>query len=228
MNKLKSYAASKRGRDTLLCFGIVIIAYIIVQAAIAGGGISSQIKGLLVPICAYVVMAVSLNLTVGISGELSLGHAGFMSVGAFSGIVMAMWLSKGMGVANETLCLLLAILTGGAAAGIGSMLVDLLGGYASFVPGTLVIKFLDAMAAALVVKALGKGYVSYIVGGVVGEAIMVAGYFAYEGLILGMGMGAAAGIPSNLVQAVTGIVIALVLVALLKGSKALDKIAVQW
>ena len=57
---------------------------------------------------------------------------------------------------------------------------------------------------------------------------MVAGYFAYEGLILGMGMGAAAGIPSNLVQAVTGIVIALVLVALLKGSKALDKIAVQW
>ena len=51
---------------------------------------------------------------------------------------------------------------------------------------------------------------------------------AGEGLILGMGMGAAAGIPSNLVQAVTGIVIALVLVALLKGSKALDKIAVQW
>ena len=79
MNKLKSYAASKRGRDTLLCFGIVIIAYIIVQAAIAGGGISSQIKGLLVPICAYVVMAISLNLTVGILGELSLGHAGFMA-----------------------------------------------------------------------------------------------------------------------------------------------------
>lgn len=86
---------------------------------------------------------------------------------------------------------------GGAAAGIGSMLVDLLGGYASFVPGTLVIKFLDAMAAALVVKALGKGYVSYIVGGVVGEAIMVAGYFAYEGLILGMGMGAAARHPQQ-------------------------------
>ena len=113
---------------------------------------------------------------------------------------------------------------GGAAAGLGSMLADLLS-YPHYAPGTLVIKFLDAMAAALVVKALGKGYVSYIVGGVVGEAIMVAGYFAYEGLILGMGMGAAAGIPSNLVQAVTGIVIALVLVALLKG---LDKIAVQW
>ncbi len=34
-------------------------------------------------------MAVSLNLTVGILGELSLGHAGFMSVGAFSGIVVS-------------------------------------------------------------------------------------------------------------------------------------------
>ena len=44
---------------------------------------------MLVPICAYVVMAVSLNLTVGILGELSLGHAGFMSVGAFSGVVAA-------------------------------------------------------------------------------------------------------------------------------------------
>ena len=87
MNKLKSFAASKRGRDTLLSFGIVIAAFIIVQALIAGGMLSSQIKGLLVPICAYVVMAVSLNLTVGILGELSLGHAGFMSVGAFAGIV---------------------------------------------------------------------------------------------------------------------------------------------
>ena len=53
---------------------------------------------------------------------------------------------------------------GGAAAGIGSMLVDLLGGYMSFVPGTLIIKFLDAMAAALIVKALGRKTYSYVVG----------------------------------------------------------------
>ena len=38
---------------------------------------------MLVPICAYVVMAVSLNLTVGILGELSLGHAGFHERGRF-------------------------------------------------------------------------------------------------------------------------------------------------
>ena len=56
-----------------------------------------SLKGQLVPICAYIVMAISLNLTVGISGELSLGHAGFMSVGAFSGIVMSHVAEQGHG-----------------------------------------------------------------------------------------------------------------------------------
>lgn len=121
MNKLKSYAASKRGRDTLLCFGIVIIAYIIVQAAIAGGGISSQIKGLLVPICAYVVMAISLNLTVGILGELSLGHAGFMSVGAFAGIVTTTCLADAIPLAP--LRLAVAMVVAGLFAAIAGVIV---------------------------------------------------------------------------------------------------------
>ena len=125
---------SKKFRSTLVTFGIVIAAFIACQVMISTGAMTRSLKGQLVPICAYVVMAVSLNLTVGISGELSLGHAGFMSVGAFSGIVMAMWLSKGMGVANETLCLLLAILTtvvayliltGGAAAGVAGVVIGI-------------------------------------------------------------------------------------------------------
>ena len=121
MNKLKSYAASKRGRDTLLCFGIVIIAYIIVQAAIAGGGISSQIKGLLVPICAYVVMAISLNLTVGILGELSLGHAGFMSVGAFSGVIVSQSLLTAVPIGPVRLAI--AMVVGAILAAIVGLLV---------------------------------------------------------------------------------------------------------
>ena len=100
---------SKKFRSTLITFGMVVAAFIACQVMISTGAMTRSLKGQLVPICAYIVMAVSLNLTVGISGELSLGHAGFMSVGAFSGIVMAMWLSKGVGLANETVCLLLAI-----------------------------------------------------------------------------------------------------------------------
>ena len=59
------------------------------QFMISGGHISSLVKGLLVPFCIYVIMAVSLNLTVGILGELSLGHAGFMCVGAFAGALFS-------------------------------------------------------------------------------------------------------------------------------------------
>lgn len=121
MNKLKSFAASKRGRDTLLSFGIVIAAFIIVQALIAGGMLSSQIKGLLVPICAYVVMAVSLNLTVGILGELSLGHAGFMSVGAFAGIVTTTCLADVIPLAP--LRLAVAIIVGAVFAAIAGVIV---------------------------------------------------------------------------------------------------------
>ena len=121
MNKLKSFAASKRGRDTLLSFGIVIAAFIIVQTLIAGGMLSSQIKGLLVPICAYVVMAVSLNLTVGILGELSLGHAGFMSVGAFAGIVTTTCLADVIPLAP--LRLAVAVIVGAVFAAIAGVIV---------------------------------------------------------------------------------------------------------
>ena len=86
----------------------------------------------------------------------------------------------------------------------------------------------NAMAAALIVKALGRRTYSYVLGGIAGEAIMVAGYFVYEAAALKLGMGAAAGVLANVGQGAVGLVIALVLMALLKGSKALDKLAVQW
>ena len=66
-------------------YAMVIACYVLIQALMAAGHVNSLVKGLLVPLCMYVILAVSLNLTVGILGELSLGHAGFMCVGAFSG-----------------------------------------------------------------------------------------------------------------------------------------------
>ncbi len=67
----------------------VILAFFIVSFLRNEGFLSRSLTGMLVPICCYIVMAVSLNLTVGVLGELSLGHAGFMSVGAFSGVIAA-------------------------------------------------------------------------------------------------------------------------------------------
>lgn len=77
---------------------------------------------------------------------------------------------------------------GAAAAGIGSMLVDLLSGYGHYVPGTLIIKGLDALVAALIFRALGRGKTAMLVSGIVGETIMVLGYFAYASMILGKGL----------------------------------------
>ena len=76
---------SKKTIDKLITFGMVVAAFIICKVMIANGAMSRSLRGPRVPICVYIVMAVSLNLTVSISGELSLGHAGFMSVGAFRG-----------------------------------------------------------------------------------------------------------------------------------------------
>ena len=65
------------------------VFFLVMTALSKAGVLNRSMTGLLVPICCYMSMAVSLNLTVGILGELSLGHAGFMSVGAFSGIVVS-------------------------------------------------------------------------------------------------------------------------------------------
>ncbi len=80
---------SSASRGGFINYGIVIAFFAVFQILSMTGGLKSNLKGQLIPICAYVVMALSLNLVVGISGELSLGHAGFMSVGAFSGVIAA-------------------------------------------------------------------------------------------------------------------------------------------
>ncbi len=80
---------SASARTDLLTYLGVTAAFAVMWALQSGGYLSRSLSGQLIPICCYMSMAVSLNLTVGILGELSLGHAGFMSVGAFSGILAA-------------------------------------------------------------------------------------------------------------------------------------------
>ena len=74
----------KTTKSNLVTYTIVIVAYIVISILSNLGLLSSLMQGLLVPLCTYAIMAVSLNLTVGILGELSLGHAGFMCIGAFA------------------------------------------------------------------------------------------------------------------------------------------------
>jgi len=104
-------------------YALVIIVFVIVRSLIAGGVITNSLQGLLVPICAYICMTISLNLTVGILGELSLGHAGFMSVGAFSGLAAAACLKDA--IPNGGLRLVIAIIIGALFAAIAGLIIGI-------------------------------------------------------------------------------------------------------
>ena len=121
-------ALKKPGKNlvnNLITYAIVVATYIACQILIGNGTMTRSLRGQLVPICVYIVMAVSLNLTVGISGELSLGHAGFMSVGAFAGIVASGWLLSATGMENETLRLIVSMVVGGVFAGIAGVIIGI-------------------------------------------------------------------------------------------------------
>ena len=103
----------------------VIAAFVIVTLLQSAGMLTRSMTGMLVPICCYICMAVSLNLTVGILGELSLGHAGFMSVGAFSGVIVSMSLQSS--VPNELVRLVLALVVGAILAAVVGFVVGIPG-----------------------------------------------------------------------------------------------------
>ncbi|MBO4458921.1 MAG: branched-chain amino acid ABC transporter permease [Butyrivibrio sp.] len=74
----------KKTKDNLITYGIVVAAFLLIQVLASTGHLSSHMKGLLVPMTYYAIIAVALNLCVGILGELSIGHCGFMCIGAFT------------------------------------------------------------------------------------------------------------------------------------------------
>ncbi len=121
MNKLKNL--NKFTKTNIKAYGLVILAFAILFPMQSAGLINNSISGQLVPICTYIVMAVSLSLTVGFLGELSLGHAGFMSVGAFTGVITAICLESVIPVAG--LRLLVAIIVGGLFAGLAGFIIGI-------------------------------------------------------------------------------------------------------
>lgn len=114
---------SKQKLNDIITYGIVIAAFVIMQILINAGEISSLFQGLMVPLCTYIILAISLNLVVGILGELSLGHAGFMCVGAFT----SSFFSKAMQdtITNSTVRFLLALLIGIITAAIFGIIIGI-------------------------------------------------------------------------------------------------------
>ena len=98
-----------------------------------------------------------------------------------------------------------------AAAGLGSMLADLLAGYIAYAPGTLVIKAMVAGIAgwlfSRLTRSTQRSLILMITAGVLAEIFMVLGYFLYESVVLGMGLGALGAIIGNIGQGAVGVFI---------------------
>ena len=121
---------------------------------------------------------------------------------------------------------LLGPVYGAAAGGLGSMLADLLLGYASYAPGTLIIKAAMGLCAGLLFGALrSKTKAAALVSGVVGEVIMVLGYFAYESTLLGYGLAAAASIGANCIQGLGGLLVSVLVYHALYAVPSVKKLA---
>lgn len=102
--------------------GIILISYIAVTLLLNSGLLNRQYTSLLVPIAINVMLAVSLNLVTGFLGELSLGHAGFMSIGAYTGALISLNLGK-TGILPEPVAFAAAVLCGGIVAAVFGFLI---------------------------------------------------------------------------------------------------------
>ena len=130
-----------------------------------------------------------------------------------------------------TSAFLLGPVWGAAAAGIGSALADIFMGFAIYAPATFVIKAAVAAVAALLlgiferlVKKERALYFIWLACALVAEALMVGGYFLYEALVLGYGLGATASVLGNCTQAVCGSAGAFILCGILKNRVGRNKL----
>ena len=123
MMAMKKLSFSKDFKKNAMTYLLVTAFFVVMQLLSTFGVLGSAMKGYLVPVCAYISLSVSLNLLVGVCGELSLGHAGFMGIGAFSGIIVASVLQSRMD--SDVLRLVLAMIVGGAVAGIFGFVIGI-------------------------------------------------------------------------------------------------------
>ena len=103
-----------------ITYAIALGAFAVMMLLIATGNATRHLQSMLVPICINIVLAASLNLVVGVLGELSLGHAGFMSVGAYAGCLFSLYMQE---ILPTAVRFPLAMLVGGIVAAAFGVLV---------------------------------------------------------------------------------------------------------
>ncbi len=120
MERIKKKAKPLTGN--LITLAIVCVLFAVVFILVETGNATRHMRSMLVPICINIILAVSLNLTVGFLGELTLGHAGFMSVGAYAGCLFSIAMEE---ILPMALRFPLAMLVGGFVAAFFGVLIGI-------------------------------------------------------------------------------------------------------
>ena len=105
---------------------------------------------------------------------------------------------------------------GAAAAGIGSAMGDIIGGFAMWAPWSLLIKFLMAYVTGMIIERSGHNRKLLIPAMTAGGLVMCAGYVAAEGIMYGSWALALTGLPWNIGQFAVGILLSLAINASLR------------
>ena len=110
-------------KQSLITYIILIVVFVLTQVLRSSGNMSYMMQDLLVPLCVYAILAVSLNLTVGILGELSLGQAGFMCIGAYTGALFSNLMEEA--IPEAVIRYPIALLIGGLFAALFGILIGI-------------------------------------------------------------------------------------------------------
>ena len=115
---------------------------------------------------------------------------------------------------------------GAICGGLGAMIADLIGAYSVYAPGTLIIKILLSLVCFYAYKGIKKvtrlDFISKLIGGILGEAVMVLGYFLYECMLYDVTV-AIVSIPFNLIQGGVAVVFGSLISYFLFRSKSISK-----
>lgn len=112
---------NRKAKSYSLNISALVLIFIILSLLISTGAINNYISGIIITIGIAVMMAVSLNLTTGLLGQLALGHAGFMSIGAYT----AALITKAMSGTSFAIALPIGLIAGGLMAALFGLLIGM-------------------------------------------------------------------------------------------------------
>ena len=110
-------------KNYLINFSAIIVTYLIIQSLMSIGLLNRYISTIIMLICINIIMATSLNFSTGFMGQLVLGHAGFMAIGAYTAGLLGIAL-KTSGMPSFVM-LILCLLAGGLLASIAGIIIGI-------------------------------------------------------------------------------------------------------